>query len=180
VIKVMAHFGCSLSPRLAISLLKMFVRRYTSPYSLEKLYPDSSMDPNTFSIPISPTKSTDQQFNGFIPLDKVQLRFDSGGTRSAEVRFRVGECDWIPTSIRERFLQKYKHRIDKDGLFCVRSDRTRVGSVNLADCLDKIRFSIHECAELEGGPAKSVQEEIEELRRKKEIETKIKLQVKVA
>jgi len=172
----MAQLGRSFSLSVP-SVIRVCLRRYRSPYSLDRLYPGSSSNPKTFSIPVTPAKPADKQFNGFIPLDKVEVQFDSHKTRSAEVRFRVEQCDWIPGTIREKFLQKFKHRIDKDGYFCVRSDRTRVGSINLADCLDKLRFSIHECAEIDD-PTKGVQEEIEKLRTKQEIEAKKKLQVK--
>jgi len=123
-----------------------FSRAYRSPYSLEKLYPDSVSDSQKFSIPINPSKPGDKEFNGFIPLDKLEIKSDLPKSRATEIRFRIKDCDWIPTSIKEKFFQKYGHRIDKDGFFSVRSDRTRVTSMNVADCLDKLRFSINECA----------------------------------
>jgi len=127
-----------------------------------------------------------KQFDGTIPMEKLDVSYSpfegdaSGPSARAEVKFRVKECDWIPSPARERFFETFKHRIDRDGYFVVRSERTRVGSLNVADCLDKLRFSIRECADSDSNRAKDVKQNNEELRRKKEIESKMKLQMKTA
>lgn len=39
---------------------------------------------------------------------------------------------------------QFNYRITKDGYFVVRSERTRSPHLNLADCLDKIRYTVRE------------------------------------
>jgi len=158
--------------------MKFLTRSYRSAYSLEKLYPNSFTDSKSISVPINPSKESDQEFNGFLPIDKLRIDYDLQNSKTAEIRFQVKECDWLPAKIRDKFFKKFKHRIDKDGFFCVRSSRTTVASMNLADCLDKLRFSIRECADEEVGREVHTKEQVEELRRKQEIEAKKRLQVK--
>ncbi|KRZ21029.1 Peptidyl-tRNA hydrolase ICT1, mitochondrial, partial [Trichinella pseudospiralis] len=67
----------------------------------------------------------------------------SGNTR-VEVRFHVCTAKWIPQKTRDQFMKDYCHKLTKNGILCIRSERTRSQFLNLADCLDKLRYSIRE------------------------------------
>lgn len=65
--------------------------------------------------------------------------------------------------MRQRLTAKFPHHLSKDGDFVVRSDRTMVGSLNVADCLDKLRNSLRDCVDemRAKSPPKSQQNDLE-------------------
>ncbi|XP_014681450.1 PREDICTED: peptidyl-tRNA hydrolase ICT1, mitochondrial-like [Priapulus caudatus] len=126
---------------------------YKSALSLDNLYPKSTLDCGNVPT-IKHTYSSGDNFSGFIPIEKLAIKYlRSGGpggqnvnkvSSKAEVRFHLDSADWIPEKSRQRLKEMYHTRINKIGEFIVVSDRTRVQMLNLADCLDKIRFAVRE------------------------------------
>lgn len=80
-------------------------------------------------------------------FEKFDFQIENFGFFKAEIRFNLSEAKWIPAAVRQRLGAKFPHRLSKDGDFVVRSDRTTVGSLNVADCLDKLRNSLWECVD---------------------------------
>ena len=52
----------------------------------------------------------------------------------------------IPDDVRERFIAKYKRRINKEGDVVITSQRFRNQGRNVADCLDKLRDMLRSVA----------------------------------
>ncbi|VDP03438.1 unnamed protein product [Soboliphyme baturini] len=65
--------------------------------------------------------------------------FNGGGHRfTSSSDFSVFVCYTLTSAL-------YEHKISKSGHLTITSERTRSQHLNLADCLDKLRFSIREC-----------------------------------
>ncbi|KAF8788331.1 peptidyl-tRNA hydrolase ICT1, mitochondrial-like [Argiope bruennichi] len=128
----------------------IIVRSFKSEYSLDQIYPESSLN---LSKP-KEIKSIAGKFSGFIPLDKLQITYSKstgpGGQNvnkvntKVEVRFHVATASWIPDLARENLLKLHHNQITKDGFMILRSDKTRLQTLNLADCMDKLRCYIRE------------------------------------
>ena len=122
---------------------------FKSKVSLEKLYPQSSL--NIFESRLE-LKSDPVQFNGYIPmkaLDITYARSSGPGGQSVnksnskvDVRFRLDEASWLPASCKEKMKLDYPRFINSDGYFIVRSERTSSQQMNVADALDKLRYMI--------------------------------------
>ncbi|CAL1299418.1 unnamed protein product [Larinioides sclopetarius] len=106
------------------------VRSFKSEYSLDRIYPQSSLN---LSKP-KEIKGTPGKFSGFVPLVNTKV----------EVRFHVATASWIPDLARENLLKLHQNQITKDGFMILRSDKTRLQTLNLADCMDKLRCYIRE------------------------------------
>nr|CAG4643636.1 EOG090X0JCO [Ilyocryptus agilis] len=127
---------------------------FKSNISLERLYPNSRLDLST--IPVKPPENKDGKFNGFIPIDKIQVCYSRssgpGGqnincvSTKAEIRFHLASADWIPETIRTKFAETVKNQVNKDGVLVIKSERTRSQHLNLADALDKLRDMIRAAA----------------------------------
>lgn len=129
------------------------VTTYKSVYNLENLYPSSPYNygavPQEFS-----NDSPSDKFTGDIPIDKVKIKYSRssgpGGqnvnkvSSKAEVRFHVSSADWLPEDLKSKILEKYWKRITGSGEFIVYSDQSRYQSVNVKNCLNKIRECINE------------------------------------
>ncbi|GIY55870.1 peptidyl-tRNA hydrolase ICT1, mitochondrial [Caerostris darwini] len=126
------------------------VRSFKSQYSVDKLYPESTLDlskPKTI-------KSPDGKFSGFVPIDKLQITYSRssgpGGQNvnkvntKVEIRFHLPTASWIPDLARENLSKLHHNKITKDGFMVLRSDKTRLQTLNLADCMDKLRCYIRE------------------------------------
>jgi ribosome-associated protein len=57
----------------------------------------------------------------------------------ATLRWSVTDSPSISDPLRERFVKKYRRRINKDGDLMVTSQRFRDQGRNVADCLEKLR-----------------------------------------
>lgn len=57
----------------------------------------------------------------------------------AMLRWAVTENTSLPEPVRQRFLEKYKHRITGDGDLIMTSQRYRDQGRNVDDCLEKLR-----------------------------------------
>lgn len=60
------------------------------------------------------------------------------------VSFHPATADWLTEETREKFASIHKARINNQGLFTIRSDKTRSQTLNVADCMDKLRCYISE------------------------------------
>jgi len=54
-----------------------------------------------------------------------------------EVRFRLGEAEWLPVRVRSRLAELYPRRLTRSGDFVVVSSRYRTQARNLEDCIAK-------------------------------------------
>jgi len=84
-----------------------------------------------------------------IPLSEFEWSFArSGGpggqnvnkvSTKAQLRWKVHETESLPDDVKERFTQKYRRRITKEGEFLTSSQRYRDQPKNVDDCLQKLR-----------------------------------------
>lgn len=124
--------------------------QFSSPYSSDKLYPKSteSKDKPTLEV------STTEKFTGVIPIEKLTITYarssGPGGQHmqktntKVRISFHLESADWIPDKAKKELLALHKNRITKDGIWQVTSEKTRCQTLNLADCMDKIRCYITE------------------------------------
>lgn len=99
-------------------------------------------------------KSTDEEFNGTIPIEDLQISYSRssgpGGQNvnkvnsKVEIRFHVCSAKWIPDWIKAQLMEKESGRMTKDGYLVVSSEKTRKQILNQADCLAKLRTLIWE------------------------------------
>jgi protein subunit release factor B len=101
------------------------------------------------------------RFTGFIPIKRLVIQKTIKDAK-VSVSFNVTSADWLPDETRQNLLQLHKPGIAKDGTLTIRSDKTRSQTLNVADCLDRIRAYI---SEAEQSPsAESLPETIESKR----------------
>jgi ribosome-associated protein len=92
-----------------------------------------------------------------IPLAEFRLTFarssGPGGQNVNKVNSKV-TLHWpvrsspsIPEDVRERFVAKYRKRINSDGELVIHSQRYRDQGKNVTDCLEKLRELLLEVAE---------------------------------
>jgi ribosome-associated protein len=92
-----------------------------------------------------------------IPLREFDFNFarsgGPGGQNVNKVNTKV-TMHWdvvnspsVPSDVRDRFCQKYRRRISKEGLFVMHSERFRDQGRNVADCLEKLRLMLLEVAQ---------------------------------
>ncbi|KAH8287793.1 hypothetical protein KR018_000328 [Drosophila ironensis] len=156
---------------------------YKSDLSLDRIYPTSRLQ--IFTPPPPPPGSGDK-FNGFIPMDKLEVTFSRssgpGGQHvntvntKVDVRFKVAEAEWIPEKTRQKLLQTLANRITKEGYFYIKSDLTRSQQMNLADALEKLRTIIRSQEAVQASPPS--EETLEKLRRRQERAARERLQQK--
>lgn len=115
---------------------------------------------------------TIKKFDGIIPFKKLII--DScrasgpGGQHvnkkntKVSVSFHVESADWLQEETRNKLKDFHKSKISKEGFLTVRSDKTTAQTLNIADCLDKLRCYI---SEAEQPPAPELSLETIELRR---------------
>ena len=91
-----------------------------------------------------------------IPLREFQFQFArSGGaggqnvnkvSSKAVLRWPVESSPSLPTDVRQRFCQRFRRRITRDGDLVLTSQRFRDQSRNITDCLEKLRAMLGEVA----------------------------------
>ena len=91
-----------------------------------------------------------------IPLRELEFAFArSGGpggqnvnkvNTKATLRWAVATSPSLPEAVRERFLEKYRRRITKQGDVVIASQRFRDQGRNVADCLARLRYMLAEVA----------------------------------
>ncbi|XP_064537326.1 large ribosomal subunit protein mL62 [Drosophila montana] len=155
---------------------------YKSDLSLDKIYPNARLQ--LFTPPPPPPSGADK-FNGYIPLDKLEITYSRssgpGGQHvntvntKVDVRFKLAEAQWIPEKTRQKLLQVLANKLNKEGYYFIKSDLTRSQQLNLADALEKLRMVIR-AQELE--PSGPSEETLEKLRRRQEKAARHRLQLK--
>lgn len=113
-----------------------------------------------------------KRFSGVIPIKKLivdSCRSSGPGGQhvnkkntKVQVSFHLASADWLPEETRDNLAQIHKSRLSKDGYFSIRSDKTREQSLNIADCMDKLRCYI---SEAEQPPEPELSPETIEIRR---------------
>ncbi|KAH9365380.1 hypothetical protein HPB48_011408 [Haemaphysalis longicornis] len=106
-------------------------RSYKSSINLETLYPDSKNVeiPTGQGVPMSDVKIYDE---------------DPSNPFRVEVRVHLDSAQWISPEAKNRLRLECKPYIDSHGHLVLASDRTRKKSINVADCLDKLRCMLRE------------------------------------
>ncbi|CAG9798326.1 unnamed protein product [Chironomus riparius] len=143
---------------------------FKSDISLDKLYPNSKQ--NIFTP--SPPSLDKDKFNGFIPVNQLQITYDrssgAGGQNvnkvatKVDLRFHVDNANWISDAIKNRLKEDHKMKINKEGFLIIKSELTRYQQMNLADALAKLRTLIR-AAETPKRPEMST-ETLEKIRKR--------------
>lgn len=117
-----------------------------------------------------------KRFDGIIPIKKLVIdacrSSGPGGQHvnkkntKVSVSFHLQSADWLPEETRNKLADIHKSSISKDGFLTIRSDKTRTQTLNVADCMDKLRCYISE-AEQPPEPELS-KETIEQMRQRLE------------
>ncbi|XP_017491745.1 PREDICTED: peptidyl-tRNA hydrolase ICT1, mitochondrial-like [Rhagoletis zephyria] len=126
--------------------------QFASGQSLDKLYSQKS----TNTVVDSLTSFENGNFTGYIPVKKLDISYCTssgpGGQNvnrlytKATVKLNLASADWIPDEVKTRIQDLHKNSINKEGEWLIRSDKTRQQTLNLADCMDKLRCYIAEAA----------------------------------
>lgn len=161
----------------AISSSKLFstsvVRgQYKSSISLDKLYPNSKF---TSVGKVSPPKTEELGFSGFIPIKELQITYSCssgpGGQNvnkvatKVDLRFHLESATWLSDHVKAKMTEQYSNQLTKDGWLVVKSDRTRSQTMNQADALEKLRETIRRS--LIPPPPLYSDEELEKIRKGK-------------
>lgn len=95
-----------------------------------------------------------KRFNGIIPIKKLVIdacrSSGPGGQHvnkkntKVSVSFHLETADWLPEETRKRLSEIHASKLSKDGFLTIRSDKTRTQTLNLADCMDRLRCYISE------------------------------------
>uniref|UniRef100_T1JJ78 Prokaryotic-type class I peptide chain release factors domain-containing protein n=1 Tax=Strigamia maritima TaxID=126957 RepID=T1JJ78_STRMM len=131
-----------------MNVRQMLFYDYRSAYSLDKVYPNSSLQISK-QVQTPEHKDNNNQFTGYIPVDQLEITYSRsagpGGQNvnkvnsKVDVRFHVATAKWLDANIKEKILEKHRDNMNNEGYLIFRSDKTRTQMLNLADCLDKIR-----------------------------------------
>jgi ribosome-associated protein len=91
-----------------------------------------------------------------IPLRELRFQFarsaGPGGqnvnkvSSKAILRWALSRSPSLPEEVRERFCQRFRRRITRDGELVLSSQRFRDQGRNVADCLEKLRAMLQEVA----------------------------------
>lgn len=97
---------------------------------------------------------TIRKFNGIIPFKKLivdSCRASGPGGQhvnkkntKVSVSFHVATADWLTEETRNKLQEIHRTKISKEGFLTIRSDKTRTQTLNIADCIDKLRCYISE------------------------------------
>jgi len=92
-----------------------------------------------------------------IPLREIQFSFvrssGPGGqnvnkvSSKAQLRWQVTKSPSLPEDVRQRFVAKYRSRINKDGELVLECQRHRDAPRNEAECLEKLRRMLADAAQ---------------------------------
>jgi peptidyl-tRNA hydrolase ICT1 len=128
------------------------VPQFKSTYSLDKVYPKSTLNP--VAVPKIP--QNEEEFTGYIPSDKLKISYcrssGPGGQHVNKTNSKVTVCvhlasaEWIPSKARPKLAKLHKNSINKEGFWMITSEKTRTATLNLADCMDKMRCYITEAS----------------------------------
>ncbi|VDK88547.1 unnamed protein product [Litomosoides sigmodontis] len=97
----------------------------------------------------------DGEFNGCIPIDKVEKRFmrssGPGGQNvnmvntKCQIRFNLNEADWLSSKMQEIFRKRFPRLLNKQHDVVISSDKSRIQAENQEDCFNKLRMMLLEC-----------------------------------
>nr|AIW62597.1 peptidyl-tRNA hydrolase [Scytodes thoracica] len=158
-----------------------FLDEFKSAYSLDRLHPQSSLridQPKGATI-------KDSEFSGYIPVDDLIITYSRSSGPGGQhvnkvntkcmVRFKINDAKWIPESVKPNLMKLHENSITKEGYFVVKSDKTRMQTLNLADCMDKIRCYVREAAK---PPPEVLPETLELMKKRQERAAAIRLRDK--
>uniref|UniRef100_A0A8D8Y3W9 Large ribosomal subunit protein mL62 n=1 Tax=Cacopsylla melanoneura TaxID=428564 RepID=A0A8D8Y3W9_9HEMI len=130
-------------------------RFYKSAISLDKLYPNSSLQLKT-PTPDQIQPTGDLKFKGFIPIEELDITYSRssgpGGQHvntvntKVDLRFKVTTANWLSEDIKMQLIEMNKNRLNKDGYLIIKSDRTRSQQLNLADAMTTLRNMVWKAA----------------------------------
>ncbi|PVU86174.1 hypothetical protein BB559_006622 [Furculomyces boomerangus] len=93
----------------------------------------------------------------------------------AMLRFKVDSQNWIPEYVREILKTKASSKINKGGEYVIFSEKTRSQQNNVSDCLEKLVEDLKMASLL---PKDPTPEQIERVKKLKEIEKRKKIEFK--
>lgn len=97
-----------------------------------------------------------KKFDGIIPMGRLMIdglikssnqsgrQFVNRGQSKVSVSFHLKSADWLPIETRNKLGEIHETRISPDGIFRIRSDKTKSQTLNIADCIDRLRCYISE------------------------------------
>lgn len=117
---------------------------------------------------------TIKRFDGIIPIKRLLIEAcrssGPGGQHvnkkntKVSVSFHLASADWLSEETRQKMTEIHRSNLSKDGFLTIRSDKTRMQTLNIADCMDKIRSYI---SEAEQPPPPELSLETLEIRRQR-------------
>ncbi|XP_014282285.1 large ribosomal subunit protein mL62 [Halyomorpha halys] len=129
------------------------ISTFESSISLKKLFPSSSL---SLTAPVKPPENPNLKFNGFIPIDKLNISYcrssGPGGQNvnkvntKVDIRFNLESAEWIDDEVKKKLADLYNSRLNRDGYFIVRSDKTRSQFYNQADAITVLREMLFNAA----------------------------------
>lgn len=76
-----------------------------------------------------------------IPINKLIIK---NYKSAVSVSVQLAKADWLDDKTRAKLADIHRSKISKDGLLTIRSDKTRTKTLNIADCMDRLRCYISE------------------------------------
>ncbi|CAH1389120.1 unnamed protein product [Nezara viridula] len=129
------------------------ISTFESSISLKNLYPSSS---HSLTAPVKIPENQNLKFNGFIPIDKLNITYcrssGPGGQNvnkvntKVDIRFNLESAEWIDDEVKKKLADLYNTRINRDGYFIIKSDKTRSQFYNQADAITILREMIFKAA----------------------------------
>lgn len=95
-----------------------------------------------------------KRFDGIIPIKRLIIescRSSGPGGQNVNkkntkvsVSFHLASADWLPENTRAKMAEYHKTRLNHEGFLTIRSEKTKTQTLNIADCIDKLRAYISE------------------------------------
>lgn len=91
-----------------------------------------------------------KRFDGVIPIKRLVIECcrASGhmnkNSSKVSVAFHLPTADWLPEQTRTKLAEIHKANLNNNGFLTIRSDKTRSQTLNIADCMDRLRAFISE------------------------------------
>lgn len=95
-----------------------------------------------------------KRFSGIIPIKELIIdscrasgKYVNKKDSRVSIAFHVQNASWMPEETKKTFAQIHRSNISQDGFLTIRSDKTSYQTLNIADCMDKLRAYIQEAEE---------------------------------